>query len=836
MALQVDPAFRDAGKKEGLKIWRIENMKVVSWPEKDYGHFFQGDSYIVLHTRKVGSGFEWNIHFWLGRETSNDEAGVAAYKTVELDDHLGGSPVQHREVQEHEGQLFISYFKKGIRYQTGGIKSGFKHVDRTKFEKRLLKVKGKRNVRVIPVALEWASLNQGDVFILDLGQQIFVWHGTESNRKEKMKGIEVAQSIRDDERGGRAHIEVLNGAQKEINPVALAALGGQKGSIASASAGGDDEKFSRKLQANTKLYKVTDESGSLVVTEIGGPPLSQDSLNSKDCFIVDQGPSGIFVWKGKGATKNEKDRAFKNALGFIKAKKYPSHTPVTTVIENGEPAQFKAIFKNWRDKGDVTGPGKTYSVGRGIARVQQKKFDASTLHQVKTSDLESDPAMAAQLKMFDAGDGKIEIWRVENFDLHPLEKQLYGQFFGGDSYVILYTYRQRGREQYIIYYWLGRESSKDEMGTAALKATEMDDKYGGAPVQIRVVQGKEPNHFLQIFKGKLIIHKGGKASGFKNSSEKDKSYTGGCRVFQVKGTNEFNTRAVEVPAKASSLNSNDIFVIQNKKQVFLWCGKGGSGDERQLSKNIAKTISPVGDFTMVPEGQEPSDLWTILGGKSTYASDKVFGDEIPTHPARLFQCSNASGNFTVEEIHNFVQDDLIEDDVMMLDTYDELFIWIGKGANETEKKEVMKTAKEYIQTDPSGRKDDSVLLITVKQGYEPINFTGHFMAWDDNMFDGSMSLDEKVNQLNKENSGITITKLTEADFKVPAVEDDPSTLPNYSLAQLKLDELPDGVDPTKKELYLSEEDFKTHFGMEYEKFKAIPKWKQANLKKKAGIF
>jgi hypothetical protein len=96
------------------------------------GTFYSGDSYILLNTYKKkpdSPALAWDVHFWLGKFTTQDEAGTAAYKTVELDDLLGGAPVQHREVQGHESDLFLGYFKNQIKILDGGVDSGFKVSD-----------------------------------------------------------------------------------------------------------------------------------------------------------------------------------------------------------------------------------------------------------------------------------------------------------------------------------------------------------------------------------------------------------------------------------------------------------------------------------------------------------------------------------------------------------------------------------------------------------------------------------------------------------------------------------------------------------------------------------
>jgi gelsolin len=187
-AAMAEPAWKGAGTKVGLEIWRVENEKakdgkkanfgVKRWPEEKYGHFFDGDSYICMNTYKEDKKFLYDIFFWIGQDSTQDEYGTAAFKTVELDDYMGGDPVQHREVQGGESPAFLALFKNGMMIMKGGVESGFNPVKPREYQPRLLQVqKVGGTIKSFEVTCEFASLNTDDSFILDAGSKIHVWHG-----------------------------------------------------------------------------------------------------------------------------------------------------------------------------------------------------------------------------------------------------------------------------------------------------------------------------------------------------------------------------------------------------------------------------------------------------------------------------------------------------------------------------------------------------------------------------------------------------------------------------------------------------------------------------------
>ncbi|XP_060128082.1 advillin [Zootoca vivipara] len=817
-------AFKTVTNTPGLIIWRIEKMDLVLVPPKAHGSFYEGDCYVLLSTRKSGSALSYDIHYWIGKRSSLDEQSCAAIYTTQLDDYLGGVPVQHREVQGHESELFKGYFKQGLIYKKGGVASGLNHVETNVYSiKRLLHVKGKRNVIAAEVEMSWNSFNVGDVFLLDLGKVIVQWNGPESNKQERMKAMLLAKDIRDRERGGRAEIGVVDGEVEDASPDLMKVMESELGEkFREIQPAIPDEVVDQQRKTNVSLYRVSDSGGKMQVTEEAKRPLMQDMLSHDDCYILDHGGMKIYVWKGKGATKMEKQTAMSKALEFVQMKGYPSSTNLETVHDGAESAMFKQLFQKWTVQNQTAGLGRTYNVGK-IAKVSQEKFDATLLH--------ARPELAAQERMVDSGEGKVEVWRVENLELVPVDHRWHGFFYGGDCYLVLYTYEVNRKPHYILYIWQGRHATVDELAASAYHAVELDQQFDGEPVQVRLSMGKEPRHFLAIFKGKLVFFEGGTSR--KGGSEAEPP----VRLFQIRGTDSSNTKAVEVPSLAASLNSNDVFLLKTQTDHYLWYGKGSSGDEREMAKELATTLCN-GIQEMVTEGQEPPEFWELLGGKAPYASEKRLQEEVPDYPPRLFECSNKTGYFVAIEITDFTQDDLSESDVMMLDTWDQIFLWIGKEANETERKEALTMAQEYLQTHPSGKETDTPILI-IKQGFEPPNFTGWFLAWDPYRWSEGKTYEQLKKELGDATNIVRIT----ADLNGASLTPRPGTLessncPTYPLEVLlsSQDELPEDVDPAKKENFLSAQDFLQVFGIPREEFAALPPWKQLNMKKEKGLF
>jgi len=309
----------------GVQIWRIEQFTVKPWPVEEYGNFYEGDSYIVLNTTQDPDGEKllYDVYFWLGLESTQDEQGTAAYKTVELDDLFDGAMVQHREVQHHESEDFKRMFRQ-INYLKGGADSGFTHVEEGKYVAKLLQVKkiGKRT-NVIEVVCELASLNHGDAFILDAGELIYVWKGDDCSPFEGSAAAIAAENL-EATRDGKSQVTL------EVDSQFWAALGGA-GEITSAADASQILPTAVETGEGV-LYQLSDSTGDLSMTEVGRGDLSASMLVPTDVFLCDTGPS-VLIWIGGEASATESAAAMDTANKYLAQTQKPMTTAVAVLKE-----------------------------------------------------------------------------------------------------------------------------------------------------------------------------------------------------------------------------------------------------------------------------------------------------------------------------------------------------------------------------------------------------------------------------------------------------------------------------------------------------------------------
>jgi len=72
---------------------------------------------------------------------------------------------------------------------------------------------------------------------------------------------------------------------------------------------------------------------------------------------------------------------------------------------------------------------------------------------------------------------------------------------------------------------------------------------------------------------------------------------------------------------------------------------------------------------------------------------------------------------------------MINDDIMLLDAYSTIFMWIGNKSNKFERNGATKTAIKYIESINDGRDKEEVQTVEVEAGKEMPSFSVHFPSW-----------------------------------------------------------------------------------------------------------
>jgi len=283
--------------------------------------------------------------------------------------------------------------------------------------------------------------------------------------------------------------------------------------------------------------------------------------------------------------------------------------------------------------------------------------------------------------------------------------------------------------------------------------------------------------------------------------------------FDIRGTTPTNVKAVETTANGSYLNSEHafVFVVPKAEVVFVWIGSKSNEFEKKHANNVALTYKENRKVIQMEEGKEDASFWTHLGQAQYFQSYKAE----PRREPRLFHFSRGSGTVDADEEHLMIQEDLIDHHVMLLDSWYELYLWLGPKSTEIEKIIALETTKEYVIQS----KRETINTYIVHPFHEPLVFKGQFQGWSWSKLPKGKSFDLKP---------WTPTPFDEV-MKIYQVQ-------TYSYRELTNPPLPPNVDPSQLEAYLSDEEFVSLFKMSREELRKKPRWKQEEIKRELKLY
>lgn len=183
---------------------------------------------------------------------------------------------------------------------------------------------------------------------------------------------------------------------------------------------------------------------------------------------------------------------------------------------------------------------------------------------------------------------------------------------------------------------------------------------------------------------------------------------------------------------AKYLNSNHVYLLKRKDKVLLWIGKYSNPIELAHAQK-SSTLLKSENIILIKEGEEPSEFWEYLNGKTSYVKfdEKDAKDSQHLYEPRLFRFSEFSGSITAVELDEFTQDSLQNQNCYLLHVWKEIYLWLGNSSSFQLKKKTMEVTAEYAKL------VENAPVWIVKPTLEPIYFTSNFRAWTPKVFKNS---------------------------------------------------------------------------------------------------
>ena len=332
-------------RKEYVLVYRIEEEKLVKQPKAEFGTFFDGDTYVTVRHRivagtEIPKDSEYEFFVWIGKSSTADEYTSGLERVVEKDEacpsdmhplvFTGGFRI-HRLEQGHESSAFLAQFPgQTITVKEGGI-------DARGVQPKLFHVHGSsmRSTKMTQVSPSWEALDEDDVFVLDAGQTLYVFQGTDCSPMERMAGGRFAQDFATNRVGGRVQVVTSGDAPEEF----WVLLGTTKKKVKSITLKRADDLHPSTVN---RAFRVKgDNSFELIAT---GREVSTELCKSNLVMILDM-CSIVYVWVGKDTSGYAYARSKALMHGWQYLKKHSeSSVPLVRVIEGYEGSEFDEMF------------------------------------------------------------------------------------------------------------------------------------------------------------------------------------------------------------------------------------------------------------------------------------------------------------------------------------------------------------------------------------------------------------------------------------------------------------------------------------------------------------